>query len=701
MRPKNHHGIGATCSVLLKYLHPAKRVSEIYPNSTSQQRLTGAVECSKEMITVNRKKVMCIVMVHPSYPDDRFHSAMRWVRVDVEGESRYFFDDSNREEVSQQTGGVEQVSNAVEIDNIVLQAGNNSEDIANVRAMGLGVDDDNEPAPENVPTTESRDEVAMRIASQSWGWNGIDNRAITVATDVKPSMKNVKGDALKNISCLSMWILFFPFAFLQNVIIKETNKKLRQNKLQETDTGEFLTFLGIWLFMSCFSGFNREEYFSAKLVSIDSGAPYRFNEYMAGARFKQLNRYLCFTDCDPPSYQDKFWEVRQMIAEWNKNMREQFSPSWISCLDESMSIWYSRWTCPGWMFVPRKPHPFGNEYHSISCGISTIMYGIELVEGKDEPPEKATPKFTEKGKTASLLLRLCECIFSSGRVVVLDSGFCVLQALIELRKMGVFAAAVVKKRRYWPKYIPGDIIADYMQDKDIGYTDSLKGVIDEVPYDIFCMKTPEYVMKLMSTYGGLKEPSRARKDAVWSNNGTPCTFRYTECFANHFDFRHVVDDHNHLRHAAPAIEETWLTHRWPMRVFTFLFALSEINAFLAFRFFVWADDEKLTLLEFRRRFALEMIRNNYIGRGSDDNDRKRRKRMANTCHEYIMAPPHASKFVGRKWVCKAKARYQQYVCAGKNCKKQVRSYCQCDPGRFLCKGCYGEHLLCLVREENV
>ena len=26
------------------------------------------------------------------------------------------------------------------------------------------------------------------------------------------------------------------------------------------------------------------------------------------------------------------------------------------------------------------------------------MYGIELVEGKYEPPEKATPKFTEKVK---------------------------------------------------------------------------------------------------------------------------------------------------------------------------------------------------------------------------------------------------------------------------------------------------------------
>eukprot|EP00957_Ditylum_brightwellii_P020742 1563810-Ditylum_brightwellii.AAC.1 len=47
-----------------------------------------------------------------------------------------------------------------------------------------------------------------------------------------------------------------------------------------------------------------------------------------------------------------------------------------------MSIWTSKWTCPGWMFVPRKPHPMGNEYHTIACGKSGILYGREIVEGK-------------------------------------------------------------------------------------------------------------------------------------------------------------------------------------------------------------------------------------------------------------------------------------------------------------------------------
>ena len=67
---------------------------------------------------------------------------------------------------------------------------------------------------------------------------------------------------------------------------------------------------------------------------------------------------------------------------WNDNMNEVYIPSWISCLDESMSIWLSKYSCPGWVFCLRKPHPYGNEYHTISDGNTNIMYASEMVEGR-------------------------------------------------------------------------------------------------------------------------------------------------------------------------------------------------------------------------------------------------------------------------------------------------------------------------------
>jgi hypothetical protein len=119
------------------------------------------------------------------------------------------------------------------------------------------------------------------------------------------------------------------------------------------------------------------------------------------------------------------------------------------------------------------------------------MYQIELVEGKDAPTPN-TQQHSDKGRTVGLLLRLCACIASRGMVVILDSGFCVLQGLVELKKIGVFASAIIKKCCYWPKYVPGELIDDQMKGKEIGDVDALNGTLEGVPYIIMCMKDVDY-----------------------------------------------------------------------------------------------------------------------------------------------------------------------------------------------------------------
>ena len=93
----------------------------------------------------------------------------------------------------------------------------------------------------------------------------------------------------------------------------------------------------------------------------------------------------------------------------------------------------------------------------------------------------------------------------SGRVVIMDSGFCVLQALIELLHVGVYSSAVIKKRRYWPKYIDGEGIDQHFQTKEVGQCDSLPGTLSGKSFSIFCMKEENYTMKLMAMYGALVE----------------------------------------------------------------------------------------------------------------------------------------------------------------------------------------------------
>ena len=60
-----------------------------------------------------------------------------------------------------------------------------------------------------------------------------------------------------------------------------------------------------------------------------------------------------------------------------------------------------------------------------------------------------------------LLLRVMKSYFSTGGYLILDCGFCLLKGLIQLRKKGFFACAVINKRKYWPSVVPGKEMGDH------------------------------------------------------------------------------------------------------------------------------------------------------------------------------------------------------------------------------------------------
>ena len=71
---------------------------------------------------------------------------------------------------------------------------------------------------------------------------------------------------------------------------------------------------------------------------------------------------------------------------------------------------------------------------------------MELVEEKDAPKDGPTLEFSSCTKTAALLLRLCKSMLSTRKVVILDSGFCMLKSVIDLFEHGLCASELIKKR---------------------------------------------------------------------------------------------------------------------------------------------------------------------------------------------------------------------------------------------------------------
>ena len=117
----------------------------------------------------------------------------------------------------------------------------------------------------------------------------------------------------------------------------------------------------------------------------------------------------------------------------------------MNTIDESMSKWVKEYTCLGFMCVPHKPWKFANEYHYAGCAMSDIIWHVDLREGKDRPRHLGEKEHDNKGQMIGTQLHLTEPVWGTGKIVVLDSGFCVLQGLIELKKKGVYAHALIKK----------------------------------------------------------------------------------------------------------------------------------------------------------------------------------------------------------------------------------------------------------------
>ena len=222
---------------------------------------------------------------------------------------------------------------------------NRADDIAQVRASGFDVDDDNDCLPENRPSRDPKDKNKDKEqgTQQKWGWDGLDQRKNIGAQDHRPSIKGLTANSFQSISYVGLFFMMFKKSFIENVMLKGTNKRVEV----PVSLGEFLRWLGILLLLSTIAGFKRSEFWCSKEIDRRKGAPYRFNDLMSGRRFEEILQNLVYTDEEPPSYKDRFWEARQMVRVWNEWMAENFIPSWINCLDESMSIWTNRWTCPG------------------------------------------------------------------------------------------------------------------------------------------------------------------------------------------------------------------------------------------------------------------------------------------------------------------------------------------------------------------
>ena len=118
--------------------------------------------------------------------------------------------------------------------------------------------------------------------------------------------------------------------------------------------------------------------------------------------------------------------------------------------------------------------------------------------------------------------------------------------------------------------------------------------------------------------------------------------------ANHYNYCGTVGEHNKYCHDCGkkhgfSLEETWNTTRWENRVFAFISAISEVNAYLAMRYF---GELNITQLEFQKKLAFELIHNPLESGTEEERPERQRNTCQNTLNKITTAPPSKPECVG-------------------------------------------------------
>ena len=207
------------------------------------------------------------------------------------------------------------------------------------------------------------------------------------------------------------------------------------------------------------------------------------------------------------------------------------------------------------------------------------------------------------------------------------------------------------------------------------------------------MKEEDYVMKLMvATYGALRLVYEgATQQSVTHRSGIRenVSFKYTEPFFNHFKLQHPVDNHNNNSYSPISLEEGINTKDWKIRVFTFILAVIEVKARLAYQFFTKSDS--LSQLHPRRLLAKELM-----GFSFDVNiDNRKRLRRSSEAVAPICGvettPVYVTTWNGTDWQY-ISSKHPQHLCKTVGCNKRIRTYCKCMNGFWLCPACIGMNI---------
>ena len=245
------HGVGAMVSALICFIHPSEHIRRMFPNPFAGQRLSDCKTVRQEMKKVSRKDQRVIVVHHEDFKMEEgnfidLYAVKHYWKVNKGGDEALWFDVAPTNVGGEQ--GDEMLPLPAAVDNYI-----NGERVNIIEALQevVEIDDDNEPAPENVPRNSDNNTGVFG----EWGHTGFCHRRIQ-------NMPNNPAKLIFGINpttddiCVQLFEGLFPANF-QDKMVTEMNKKISGDPVTY---GELLKWIGLWVLMSTVDGSDQRSF---------------------------------------------------------------------------------------------------------------------------------------------------------------------------------------------------------------------------------------------------------------------------------------------------------------------------------------------------------------------------------------------------------------------------------------------------------
>lgn len=506
-------------------------------------------------------------------------------------------------------------------------------------------------------------------------------------------------------SIFELFLMLLPMKYVEEILLPVTNERgynlfqAAKPRWKPLTKGEFLRFLGYIMLMSlCPQHGSRANLWATGRQSEPGGLDSRIfvpqdigRHGISRNRFEQIVAAIAFrNEVKTALEQDPLFDIRVLFEAWNANMKATFKPSWIVCFDESMSKWTQLLTMPGAVCMLMKPTRLGQECHDAACGLTNIIFVLEPVSPASYSGQL---KYCDSlPKTSAMLRRMLEATNMPGRghVMILDSGFQGLPSLKVCKDLGVFVINMFKKKKYWPKGIPGDEMKAAVKDKPLGSVVVRKGEYFDMPFYITSLRDRDHILNIAANCFSLVRTGRKVNRLI---GGEWLSYIRPEVFETYVKYRSAVDHNNQARQgsAVQSLEDAWQTKHWQHRTFSFVLGVTEANVLFTYNYL--HPEKKLDSVLVRKALAEQLLYNPFlveIAEEEMDSETAAAKRAKDALES---GQDHALQSFGKNEAGGA----IQMRC--KTCRKgpdgrrrRTTTYCACNPNAGICRDCFTLHL---------